>query len=432
MHPNHQFGNGILARRYTKHAIHLPRLPDSPPESGIFAWHHFRRHGRTVETNRMNTRPGHIALVTALAVLSISLTLATSGCRPAEATAPHRPVPVKVRAVEKVATGRDARYSGTLEPASRVDMEFRVGGYVESLAQVDGRAIEKGDPVKKGMVLARVRSADYAQKVATARAAVGEANAALKLSQQELERSQKLVEKDATGQSELDAKSAQADSARAQLEGAIAREREASIAFADTVIVAPMDGVVLSRAVEVGTLVSPGVPAFTIADTRSVKVVFGVSQALVEKLHVGSPLSIVMGAEGDRAPAPIAAQVTRVAPAAEGSGRVFTVEASLPNPDGALRAGSVVSIHIPEGALAQDAIVVPLSAVVRSPRDPRGFAVFVLEGEGDRAPTKLHDVQLGDVLGNGVTVVSGLSAGQRVVTVGATLLRDGDQAVVIR
>jgi multidrug efflux system membrane fusion protein len=287
--------------------------------------------------------------------------------------------------------------------------------------------------VKKGTVLARVRSADYAQKVATARAQVGEAQAQLKLAQQELDRAKQLVAKDATGQSELDSRSAQADSARAQLEGAQAREREASIALADTVIVAPMDGVVLARQVEVGTLVSPGLPAFTIADTRSVKVVFGVSQALVEKLHVGSPLSIVMGGgEGDKTPGAVSAQVTRVAPAAEGSGRVFTVEASLPNPDGALRAGSVVSIHIPEDALAQDAIVVPLSAVVRSPRDPRGFAVFVLEGEGDRAPTRLHDVQLGDVLGNGVTVVSGLAAGQRVVTVGATLLRDGDEAVVIR
>jgi multidrug efflux system membrane fusion protein len=379
--------------------------------------------------NRMSTRTRHVAFVTALT----ALTLTASACRPKEATAPHRPVPVKVRKVEKVATGRDARYSGTLEPASRVDMEFRVGGYVESLGQIDGRTLEKGDPVKKGTVLARVRSADYAQKVATARAQVGEAQAQLKLAQQELDRAKQLVAKDATGQSELDSRSAQADSARAQLEGAQAREREASIALADTVIVAPMDGVVLARQVEVGTLVSPGLPAFTIADTRSVKVVFGVSQALVEKLHVGSPLSIVMGGgEGDKTPGAVSAQVTRVAPAAEGSGRVFTVEASLPNPDGALRAGSVVSIHIPEDALAQDAIVVPLSAVVRSPRDPRGFAVYVLEGEGDRAPTRLHDVKLGEVLGNGVTVVSGLAAGQRVVTVGATLLRDGDEAVVIR
>ncbi len=376
----------------------------------------------------MRTRYRNLGVV-ALAALSLA------ACRPAEATAARKPVPVKVRKVEKVAPGRDARYSGSLEPAARVEVAFRVGGYVEALGTIgtgtSARTIEKGDEVKKGTVLARVRSADYAQKVATARAAVGEASAGLKLAQQELERAKHLLEKDATGAADLDAKSAQFDSARAQLEGAVAREREASIAFSDTVIVAPMDGVVLARQVEVGTLVSPGVPVFVIADMRTVKVVFGVSQALVEKLRLGSPLSIVVGSEGARAPGAIDAKVTRIAPSAE-SGRVFSVEASLANPDGALRPGSVVSIRIPDGALAEDAMVVPLSAVVRSPRDPHGFAVFVLDGEGDRAPTRLHDVRLGDVLGNGVTVVSGLAIGQRVVTVGATLLRDGDAAVVIR
>jgi RND family efflux transporter MFP subunit len=377
-----------------------------------------------VETKRMRTSSWNVVGVVVLAVLS--------GCHPAEATAPKKPVPVKVRAVEKAALGRDARYSGTLEPAARVDVAFRVGGYVESIGKIDGRNLEKGDEVKKGTLLARVRSADYAQKVATARAAVAEATAAEKLARQELDRAKHLLEKDATGAADLDAKSAQYDSARAQLEGAMAREREASIAVADTVIVAPMDGVVLARQVEVGSLVTPGVPAFVIADTKTVKVVFGVSQTLVEKLRVGTPLSIITTSEGSHAAAPIAAQVTRIAPAAEGSGRVFSVEASLPNPDGALRPGSVVSIHIPDAALAEDAMVVPLSAVVRSPRDAHGFAVFVLDGTADRGPARLHDVRLGDVLGNGVTVVSGLSSGQRIVTVGATLLRDGDEAVVIR
>jgi multidrug efflux system membrane fusion protein len=89
----------------------------------------------------------------------------------------------------------------------------------------------------------------------------------------------------------------------------------------------------------------------------------------------------------------------------------------------------VVSVRVPDAAVA--AMVVPLSAVVRSPRDPRGFAVFLLEGDADRGPAKLADVKLGDILGNDVTVTAGLAKGSRVVTVGATLLRDGDEAVVI-
>ena len=82
--------------------------------------------------------------------------------------------------------------------------------------------------------------------------------------------------------------------------------------------------------------------------------------------------------------------------------------------------------------MAGDALVVPLSAVIRSPHDPRAFSVFVLDGDSNRSAARLRDVRLGEVTGNSVTVTEGLAANQRVVTVGATLLRDGSDAVVIR
>jgi hypothetical protein len=58
--------------------------------------------------------------------------------------------------------------------------------------------------------------------------------------------------------------------------------------------------------------------------------------------------------------------------------------------------------------------------------------VFVLEGEADRGRVRLCDVRLGEVVGNGVMVAEGIARSQRVVTVGGALLRDGDDAVVIR
>jgi multidrug efflux system membrane fusion protein len=192
--------------------------------------------------------------------------------------------------------------------------------------------------------------------------------------------------------------------------------------------------VVLTRQVEIGTLVAPGQPAITLADTRSVKAVFGAPQTLVEKLHLGSPVQVFVGAESEaKAPDKLyEARVTRIAPAADSNGRVFSIEAALPNSDGSLRPGSVVSIRVPDAALRAETPVVPLGAVVRSPRDPRGFSVFVLEGSADRARARLLDVRLGEVVGNSVTVTEGLALNQRVVTVGATLLRDGSEAVVIR
>jgi RND family efflux transporter MFP subunit len=374
----------------------------------------------------------------ALARFALASCVVLASCGHAANAPEPQPVPVKVRTVERTKGGGATRYSGSLEAAAQVNMAFRVGGYVDAFGEVatpsGKRAIDKGDFVKKGTMLARVRAADYAQKAAVANAQVVEARAQSKLADEELVRAKKLFEGKVISRAELDAKIAQADAAKAQVEGAVARSGEAGLSLADTVLRAPMDGVVLSRQIELATLVAPGQPAITVADTRTVKAVFGAPQTLVEKLHVGSAVQVFVGAESEaKAPEKLLdAKVTRIAPAADTNGRVFSVEAALPNPRGELRPGSVVSVRVPDEAVIGESLIVPLAAVVRSPRDPRGFAVFVLDGEGDRAPARLRDVRLGEVMGNSVTVTKGLRLNQRVVTAGSTLLRDGGEAVVIR
>ena len=366
------------------------------------------------------------------------LALGLPGCRNEANASPRTSVPVKVKTADKRPGSATTRYSGSLEPIARVEVAFRVSGYVEELGEIDTpggrRAIDKGDFVRKGTLLARVRTSDYAQRVATATAQVSEARAQAALAAADLERARKLYAGKAVPKANLDQAVAQEEAARAGVSGAVSRASEASISLGDTVIRAPMDGVVLSRSIEVGTLVSPGVPVIVVADTARVKAVFGAPETLVERLTLGSPVKVLVGSEGATTKSDdfIDATVTRVAPSADSNGRVFSVEAELPNPSGTLRVGAVVSVHVPGVPGAGDAVVVPLSAVIRSPKNPRGFSVFVLDGGADRARARLADVELGEVTGNSVTVTRGLALGARVVTVGATLLRDGNEAVVIR
>lgn len=355
----------------------------------------------------------------------------------AEAAAEAPPVPVKVQAVSDRASTETSRYSGALEPQTRVDLAFRVGGYVAALGEVKTaagtRSLDKGDFVKKGTVLARIRSADYAEKLGTATAQVSEARANQRLAEQDLERAQRLYQGKVIAKAELDSRIARTEAAKAEVAGAVARSGEAGVALGDTVLRAPMDGVVLSRQAEVGALVSPGQPVLVLADVRTLKAVFGAPQVLVERLHVGSAVSVYVGAESeDRAPEKLVnAAVTRIAPAADTNSRVFSIEATLDNARGELRPGAVVSVRVPE-ARGAGVPSVPLSAVIRSPRDPHGYAVFLLPGQAERGRVRLSEVKLGEVVGNGVTVTSGVERADRVVTVGATLLRDGAEAVVIR
>jgi len=377
----------------------------------------------------------HASIPAYVALLASAL---LPGCSQPAAASEPTPIPVKIeRAAVRDALG-PSRYSGSLEPAVRVDLAFRVGGYVSELAQVKtptgSRPIDKGDFVKKGAVLARIRGGEYAEKAKTASAQVGEAHAEQVLADLELERAERLFRGKAITRAEYDSKLARAEAMKAELEAARSRAGEAQVAVGDTMLRAPLDGVILSRPAELGTLVTPGQVVVVVADTRTMKAVFGAPQVLVEKLAVGAPVSVFVGPESEaRTPDRLLeARVTRIAPAADNSGRVFSVEAALPNEDGRLRAGAVVSVRVPEPERADAELVVPLRSIIRSPTDTHGFAAFVLEGDADRTRAHLRNLDLGEVVGNGVTVTRGLTQNDRVVTLGATLLSDGAEAVVIR
>ena len=123
--------------------------------------------------------------------------------------------------------------------------------------------------------------------------------------------------------------------------------------------------------------------------------------------------------------------ITRIAPSADPKSRVFEIEATIPNPNDQLKVGMIAKLVVPEGALASRALMLPLTAVVRSPRDPRGFSVFVVTSEAGKEVAQLRDVKLGEVVGNAVIVSEGLEPRQRVVSMGATLLTDGEPVRII-
>src|SRR5262249_30890790 len=206
-----------------------------------------------------------------------------------------------------------------------------------------------------------------------------------------------------------------------------AQAADAQITLNDATLRAPIDGVVLKRSVEVGTFVSAGSPGFSIADIKDVKFVFGAPEGLLDKLTLGTKLSVHVDALG----ADVGGAVTRIAPSADPNSRVFEIELTIPNADARLRPGVVASLAVPALVQAGNVMALPLTAVVRSLKDPRGFAVFVVSDEGGHAVAHVRDVTLGALFGNEVQVVGGLQKGERVVTMGATLLVDGARVRVL-
>ena len=91
----------------------------------------------------------------------------------------------------------------------------------------------------------------------------------------------------------------------------------------------------------------------------------------------------------------------------------------------------IAKLVIPDAALKGNSLVLPLTAVVRSRSDARGFSVFVVDDERGSAVAHLRDVKLGDLVGSAVIVSAGLQPKERVVSMGATLLTEGDSVRVI-
>jgi multidrug efflux system membrane fusion protein len=179
--------------------------------------------------------------------------------------------------------------------------------------------------------------------------------------------------------------------------------------------------------VDIGSLVGPATTGFSLADTRFVKAVFGVPDTAISRVKLGDRQTITM----DAVPGDFAGRVTAISPAADPRSRVYSVEVTIPNPRNQLRAGMIASLVLGQTEPAREPLAVPLDAVVRNPDQPNAFAVLVAEGAGDTATARLRTVELGEAYGNMITVLKGITPGERVLTNGATYVKSGEKVHII-
>jgi len=365
--------------------------------------------------------------------LTLVLATAALACSSHADKAPPRPV--RVESVESQAAPGGLRYSATIQPYEQVQLAFKVAGYVREVRQLPGsdgrlRNLQQGDAVTRGTVLARVNPADYQEKVNQASAQLAEADASLVKARSDAARAEALYADKALTRPDYDAATASLATASARVDGARAQLETARISLNDASLIAPVDGVVLSRNIEVGSLAAAGTVGFTIADLTRVKALFGVPDHVVPRVQIGTPLPVTSEAFGTLE---FPGQVTAVSPSADAQSRVFNVEVTIPNAKGQLKAGMIASVEVAAPSSSEiptGSPTVSVSAVVKSSRSG-GFAVFVAEGTAETAVARSRDVSLGRISGNRVAVTAGLKVGDRVVVSGASLLTDGDAVRVI-
>ena len=360
-----------------------------------------------------------------------SLLSVVAGCRQ-EAAVEKSPTPVRTALVQVIDAGTANMYSANIQPYQQVDLAFKSNGYLASIRQVkdaDGRVrnIDIGDFVTQGTVLATVQQDDFKDKLAQAKASLDRSQAENERAKLSYDRVTKLFAVGAATKPDLDDATAQLASTTAAVANSKAQVSEAQLALGYCELKAPFSGFVLKRSVDVGTLVGPATNGFTLADTRSVKAVFGVPDTAMGSVKLGSPQSVTTEA----LPGTFSGHITSISAAADPKSRVYSVEVRIDNPKDGLKAGMIASIMLGGGRPNAKVMVVPLTAVIRSPEHKEGFAVFVTDSAGEASKVRAQDVTLGDTYGNNIAVLSGLASGERVVTSGTTMIRPGETVKVM-
>jgi len=388
--------------------------------------------------------------------LLVAAALLTGGCSSHEASADARGAKaVRLVAVEASSDAESTAYSAVITPDAQVDLAFRVSGYVVDIRRTRGadgrtRTVEPGASVARGVALARIRTTDYQAAVDKARGAsdessagvtaaeagVAEARAGLTQAESDFERISVLWEQQSTTKPVYDGAKARLDAARAKVDQAIAavagakqraaasaaQRQEAEIALGDTELRAPFDAILLERRVDVGTLVAPSTPAFTVADLRLVKARFNVPDTALHLFRAAQLLPLTVDAFANER---FEGRVLSVAPAADPKARSFEVVVAIDNPTQKLRSGMIASIRVAGETGERQQLRIPVDALVHDPVRNQ-YVVYALEQKDGTTVAKAVYIRPGPLVGNQVSVLEGLTAGQRIVASGANLLRPGD------
>ena len=282
---------------------------------------------------------------------------------------------------------------GTARASESIDVTAKVSNLVTAIRFTEGQQVRKGD------VLVEL---DGAQ----ARADLAVADAALKESASQLQRSRELYETKVLSDQQI-------EQIESTYSANVARVAAARSRLSDTIIRAPFDGRVGLRRASVGGLVAPGTVITTLDDTSTIKLDFTVPERVVAAMKPGLTLEARSVAYPDRVfEGKVASVDSRVDP----NTRSVIVRALVPNGEGLLKPGMFLNVHLSRGTA--DVLVVPEETLV--PEQGDVFVYVVQDGKASK-----RRIQTGQRAVGTVQVTDGLQAGEIVVTEGTQKLRDG-------
>jgi membrane fusion protein (multidrug efflux system) len=308
-------------------------------------------------------------------------------------------------------------FVGRIEATDRVEIRARVKGYLDAVLFKEGDIVRKGDP------LYRIEKGLFQADVENAQGALERTKAAKTLTAIQLQRAQELLEKNAGTAVARD----QALAADQQAQGAIMADEAsldtAKINLGYTDITSPITGKISRTNITVGNVVGPDSGILTtIVSQDPMYVTFPVSQREFLQANLGTSLVDLAKIKvkirfADGSIYKHEGTINFIDVSVDRSTDTVLARATLPNPDGTLIDGQLVSVSVQVGE-PEERVVVPQSALIA---DQQGIYVFVVE-DGKAA---IRRIKPGGEIGGDVVVDQGLSGGEQVIVEGIQSIRPG-------
>jgi RND family efflux transporter MFP subunit len=315
---------------------------------------------------------------------------------------------------------------GNVEAWHQASIYGQVTGYISNWYK------DYGADVKAGDVLATVATPSLDAELAQARAQLATTQANYELAALTAQRWSALAGTQAVSQQDVDIKVADAKAQRTMVEAARQNVAKFLGMSAFKRVVAPFDGVVTARNVNIGDYVGaqgaqenprvPTQPLFTVADIKDLRVFVSVPQNYSDGLGPGVSATVTLPQDPGQ---PFVAHFLTTAKAVTPASRTIVTELTLPNPTGKFLPGSFVNVHF-EFPSEPGILIVPVQAVLFR---PQGTQVAVI-GSGNKV--RLQKVTLGRNLGNSVEITSGLTKDAKLVASPSMGLLEGEQVKVVQ
>jgi len=283
--------------------------------------------------------------------------------------------------------------SGSLEANEQVEVRSEVSGVVEQIN------FEEGSNVSQGKVLVRVNDIEL-------RAQLSQVKTAEKLASENERRAKLLLEKQAISQEEYDIASADFQSSQAQSQLINAQ-------LSKTVIRAPFSGTIGLRNISKGTYVTPSTIIAKLVNTQKLKLTFSIPEKYAARMKVNGTFSFTSANSSQE----YTAQVYAIEPEVDITTRTLKMRAVVDNSEGKLYPGMFVNVNLALETIP-DALLVPTEALIPI---QNGKEIFISRN----GKAEAIEVETGSRTAQNVRVLSGLKAGDTILTYGVMALDNG-------